>query len=60
MKEKKYISLDEEDFKCLVRGGILTIENDFIISLKDIGFIKMQEALDSAMDGNDIYKERNR
>jgi hypothetical protein len=60
MKEKIFISLDEEDFKCLVRGGVLTIKDEVIIILKDIGFFEMDKALDSAMDGKDIGKDRNR
>lgn len=60
MNKNINISLDEEDFKCLVRGGVLHINDEIKISLKDIGFFNMQEAIDSAVEGNDIYKNRNR
>jgi hypothetical protein len=55
----QHISLDYEDFKCLVRGGILTA-GDIKICLKDIGFDMMYEAMESAEKGIDIYKEHNK
>ena len=48
--------LDEEDFKCLVRGGVLHIGN-MKIALKDIGFDQMNKALELAMDGINIHKD---
>lgn len=54
----KHIKLDENDFACLVRGGVLTIpELDAKIILADIGFMEMGRALDSAIEGIDTYKE---
>lgn len=52
----KPIMLNYEDFKCLVRGGILTINNEQIIALQDVGFDKMYEAIESAEQGIDTYK----
>ena len=52
----RYIMLDEEDFKCLVRGGVLHIGN-MKIALKDIGFDQMNKALELAMDGINIHKD---
>ncbi len=54
-KLDKHIMLDYEDFKCLVRGGILTV-GDVKIALKDIGFDKMDEAITLADNKVDIYK----
>ena len=61
-KESKQmnIMLDEEDLKCLLRGGILTVNKNLRIALKDIGFMKIQDALISAEDGIDIGKSRDR
>lgn len=51
------LKLDEEDFKCLVRGGTLKILGGrIIIALSDIGFSRMDAAIDSAKQGIDIYK----
>lgn len=60
-----YISLDEEDFRCLVRGGILQItdikdNSRVMITLKDIGFHRMDKAIEDADKGIDIYKHRER
>lgn len=60
-----YISLQDEDFACLVRGGILTINNNrdgttVNIALKDIGFMQMNESLQLAMRGVDVYKAHQR
>lgn len=53
-----HISLDLEDFKCLTRGGILTVKKEKVrIILKDIGFYKMEEAIMEAADGKETYKE---
>ncbi len=50
------IMLDEKDFSCLVRGGIIHMGNLRIV-LKDIGFDIMEQSLDSALAGKDIYKD---
>ncbi len=50
------IMLDEESFKCLVRGGIVYI-GKIRIALSDIGFDAMDDALGSAIEGIDIYKD---
>jgi len=52
---KQHIMLDEEDFKCLVRGGVLQIGNINLL-LRDIGFEEMNKALELAMDGINTYK----
>jgi len=57
------ILLNEEDFACLVRGGILTIEDkdsDINIILKNIGFDQMDEAISRADQKIDIYKNHKR
>jgi len=56
----KYISLDEEDFNCLVRGGIITVDKDLKICLKDIGFHCMAFAIEKASKGIDIRKDHKR
>ena len=48
--------LDEECFRCLVRGGIVHI-GKIRIALQDIGFERMDEAITSADNGIDIYKD---
>lgn len=53
----EYISLDEEDFRCLIRGGVIKFDDRVSICLKDIGFDKMFDALDSAAEGIDTYKD---
>ena len=59
-KEQKqretHIMLDEEDFKCLVRGGVLKV-GDLNLALRDIGFEEMNKALELAMDGINIHKD---
>lgn len=59
MNEEKYIKLDEEDFKCLVRGGLLKIGNINLL-LSDIGFDRMDKAISIADNGVDIYVGRER
>lgn len=59
------IKLENEDFNCLVRGGILTIEDahfgqTFHIALSDIGFHNMERGLELAIKGVDIYKAHQR
>ncbi len=57
------ISLDYEDFKCLVRGGILKVSKDdsiVLVKLQDIGFDKMDDAIFSADKGIDIGKGRTK
>lgn len=55
----KYIMLDEKDFACLVRGGILRCGN-VQIALQDIGFIQMEIAIENARVGIDRYKGHTR
>ena len=52
----QYLKLDEKDFRCLVRGGILHIGN-LRIALSDIGFDEMQDCIESAILGKDIFKD---
>lgn len=54
MEQSKGIMLDEESFKCLVRGGV--VHSGLIrIALSDIGFDRMYEAIESAEEGKDTY-----
>lgn len=53
----EYISLDTEDFKCLVRGGVIKYDDRISICLKDIGFEQMFNAIDLATEGKDTYKD---
>lgn len=55
-----YLMLDEEDFKCLVRGGVLKVGNELNIALRDIGFEQMLNAIDKATLGEDTYKDRQK
>jgi hypothetical protein len=52
-----YLKLNEEDFKCLVRGGVLHVGKQLRIILSDIGYEQMLNAIDSATQGIDIYKD---
>lgn len=54
------VMLNEEDFKCLVRGGVLTVNKDLRIALQDIGFFAMNDAVISAMRGTDILVPRDK
>ncbi len=51
-----YLMLDEKDFACLVRGGVLHVGN-LRIALRDIGFDQMNHAIEKAQDGIEIYKD---
>lgn len=52
------ISLDEEDFKCLVRGGVIKIGDRVKICLKDIGFTTMCDAIARVQVGlEEPYKD---
>ena len=53
LKELK-IKLDEDDFRCLISGGILTIkskEQEIMIYLSDIGFHRMDLAISDVDSG---------
>jgi hypothetical protein len=54
------IMLDEEDFKCLIRGGVLTVNSYLKLALEDFGFYNMDNAMRSVRAGNDIGKPRDR
>ncbi len=57
------IALNEEDFRCLVRGGVLTINDasqTVKILLNDIGFIAMTQAMHDAEGGVDNYVPHER
>ncbi len=48
------ILLDEDDFRCLVSGGILSVkknDNQIDICLSDIGFNRMDRAIEDADSG---------
>ena len=54
----EYISLDEEDFRCLVRGGVIKYVDRVSICLKDIGYTTMYDAIADAQTGiAEIYKD---
>ena len=55
----RYLMLDEEDFRCLVRGGVVEWDN-IKIALRDIGFSTMYKSLEDALDGVDIGKNHKR
>lgn len=60
-----HISFDQDDFNCLVRGGVLKVEYpgsnmNFNFILKDIGFSRMQASMDLAGAGIDTYKPHTR
>ena len=54
------IMLTEEDFRCLVRGGVLRVNDRLKIALQDIGFDRMDSAIQSARHGIELYKPRDR
>ena len=58
-EDSKGIMLDEECFKCLVRGGVV-YSGKIRIALSDIGYERMLNAIDSATHGNDIYKDHHK
>lgn len=47
------ITLNEEDFKHLVRGGVIEPEEGVQIALADIGFHTMLKRISDAMYGSD-------
>lgn len=54
----QYISLDKEDFRCLVRGGVVKIGDRVSICLKDIGYPTMYNAIADTQTGiAEIYKD---
>ena len=58
-EERKGIMLDEECFKCLVRGGVVH-SGRIRIALSDIGYEAMLNAIDEATNGKDIYKDHRK
>lgn len=54
------IMLNEEDFKCLVRGGVLRVNENINLALQDIGFLRMYEAIGKAEECIDIFKPRDK
>lgn len=58
-EDSKGIMLDEECFKCLVRGGVVHA-GKIRIALSDIGFDRIYQAIESAEQGIDIYKEHHK
>ncbi len=55
-EDSKGIMLDEECFKCLVRGGVVH-SGKIRIALSDIGFALMYDAIASAQVGLDIRND---
>ena len=51
-----HIMLDEKDFACLVRGGVIHFKN-LRIALSDIGFEQMFKAIFEATDPKNHYKD---
>ena len=58
------IALNAEDFRCLVRGGELTIEDASCrvhLILNDVGHLVVSQAVDDAFIGRkDLYVSRTR
>lgn len=63
------ILLNQDDFSCLVRGGILNVIfididgckiSEVQIALKDIGFDNMNAEITRAELSNDIYKDHTK
>lgn len=52
LMKRTTIILDEQDFKCLVRGGILYVGTQQI-ALQDVGFDRMEFAIQLARMGED-------
>lgn len=58
-----HVMLDYEDFKCLVRGGVLKVRKDGLdinLALQDIGYHMMDEAISLADQKIDIYKNHEK
>lgn len=55
-EDTKGIMLDEECFKCLVRGGVVH-SGKIRIALSDIGFDRMYHAMKAAELDIDIHKD---
>lgn len=55
----RYLLLDEKDFECLVRGGVVHWDN-IHIALKDIGFDRMNHAIEKSIEGINIGRDHNR
>ncbi len=55
---------NEEDLRCLIRGGILTIKTpsgfEIEMILTDIGWPAISKALTDAMAGHETYVDRER
>lgn len=56
-----YLTLGSGEFECLVRGGVLSLNDSyngakFKIILKDIGFDHMEILLDKAINQENIYE----
>lgn len=58
-EENKGVLLDEECFRCLVRGGVVH-SGKIRIALSDIGFKQMADALSDAIQGIDVYKDHHK
>ena len=58
-EESKGIMLDEECFRCLVRGGVVH-SGRIRIALSDIGYEAMLNAIDMATQDKDIYKDHHK
>lgn len=60
-KKMQYISLDEEDFSCLVRGGILKLnialfDSVVNLSLKGIEYSEMINAIETARENENWWE----
>ncbi len=55
----EYVSLDEDDFRCLVSGGIIKCGQHIQICLQDIGYSIMYDAIADAQSGLiELHTER--
>ena len=52
--------LNEEDFRCLVRGGMICINGGMKIALQDIGYPTMYDAIANAQVGFDVGKNHEK
>jgi hypothetical protein len=65
LKAPMAFSLDEEDFNCLVRGGVLNVfytrhnRGQVVkVILKDIGFHRMEKCLEDAISKTGTYSSK--
>lgn len=67
LKMPMAFTLDEEDIRCLIRGGVLNVlytrhnRGQVVrVALKDIGFQRIEKCLEDAMIGKNIRVDHNK